>query len=83
MEPEVSPEEGPAQRCKYPQLQEFWRARGGQIPARSPAYILALPFAILRGHAYFMDLVVRLFDHLGKLFAVVGINPIKEHYVVE
>ncbi len=48
-----------------------------------PLYILALPFAILRGHAYFMDLVVRLFDHLGKLFAVVGINPIKEHYVVE
>jgi hypothetical protein len=30
-----------------------------------------------------MALLVRLFDHLGKLLALVGINPIKEQYVTD
>lgn len=46
-----------------------------------PAYSLALPFAALVGHHKFMDLLVRLFDHLGKLLALVGLNPVKEPYV--
>jgi succinoglycan biosynthesis protein ExoM len=48
-----------------------------------PIYTLALPFALILGQHRFMDLLVRLFDHLGKLLAVIGINPIKEHYVTE
>ena len=46
-------------------------------------YTVALPFAFLLGHHRFMDLLVRLFDHLGKLLAVLGIDAIKEQYVVE
>ena len=46
-----------------------------------PAYVLALPAALILGQHRFMDLFVRLFDHLGKLLAVVGINPVKEPYV--
>jgi succinoglycan biosynthesis protein ExoM len=48
-----------------------------------PLYAVALPFAFIRGQHLFMDLLVRLCDHLGKLLAVVGINPIKEYYVLE
>jgi len=46
-----------------------------------PAYTLALPFALLLGKHRFIDLLVRLFDHLGKLLALMGINVIKEPYV--
>jgi succinoglycan biosynthesis protein ExoM len=51
--------------------------------AAVPIYILALPFAFILGQHRFMDLLVRLFDHLGKLFAIIGINPIKEYYITE
>lgn len=48
-----------------------------------PLYVLALPFALMAGQDKFMGLLVRLCDHLGKLLAIVGINPIKEQYVTE
>lgn len=48
-----------------------------------PLYSLALPFAFLLGHHRFMTVLVKLFDHLGKVLAVVGINPIREQYVTE
>lgn len=48
-----------------------------------PAYAVALPFAHLLGHHRFMTLLVKLFDHLGKLLAVMGINPVKAQYVTE
>jgi succinoglycan biosynthesis protein ExoM len=44
-------------------------------------YGLALPFAALLGQHRFMDLLVRLCHHLGKLLALLGINPIPEPYV--
>lgn len=47
------------------------------------AYTLALPFAQLLGHDKFMSLLVRQFDHLGKLLAVAGFEPVKEAYVTE
>lgn len=47
------------------------------------AYGIGLPFAFLAGHDKFMKLLVRLCDHLGKLLAVIGINPIQEQYVTE
>lgn len=47
------------------------------------AYGVSLPFALLAGQDKFMRVLVRLCDHLGKLLAVVGINPIQEQYVTE
>lgn len=46
-----------------------------------PAYTMALPFMLLLGQHRFMDLLVRLFDHLGKLLELVGVNPVREPYV--
>ena len=46
-------------------------------------YSAALPFALLLGQHRFMDLLVRLFDHLGKLLAFLGLNPVREPYVTE
>jgi len=47
----------------------------------APVYALALPFALAFGQGRFMSLLVRLFDHLGRLLAFVGINPVREPYV--
>jgi succinoglycan biosynthesis protein ExoM len=47
-----------------------------------PIYVMALPFALLSGQHRFMTLLVKIFDHLGKLLALVGLNPVKEQYVV-
>jgi succinoglycan biosynthesis protein ExoM len=49
----------------------------------APAYVVALPFTLLWGEYKFMNFLVRLCDHLGKLLAVCGINPVKEHYITE
>jgi len=46
-------------------------------------YTVALPFSALIGLHHFMSLLVRLFDHLGALLALVGLNPIKTEYVTE
>src|SRR5258708_33253399 len=48
-----------------------------------PVYTLALPFALLLGQGRFMILLVKLFDHLGRLLALLGINPIKEAYITD
>jgi succinoglycan biosynthesis protein ExoM len=48
-----------------------------------PVYIILLPVALLIGQHKFMELLVSLFDHIGKLLAVAGINPVKEQYVTE
>ena len=47
----------------------------------APAYALALPFALALGQGTFMGVLVRLFDHLGRLLGFVGINPIRQPYV--
>ena len=46
-----------------------------------PAYTIALPFAAVIGHEWFMTYLVKIFDHLGKLLALLKINLIKEDYV--
>lgn len=48
-----------------------------------PLYALALPFALLFGQHRFMSLLVRLCDHLGKLLALMGLNPVREEYVTD
>jgi glycosyltransferase involved in cell wall biosynthesis len=47
----------------------------------APAYALILPFALILGQGRFMSILVRLFDHLGRLLGFVGINPVRESYV--
>jgi glycosyltransferase involved in cell wall biosynthesis len=47
------------------------------------AYSVALPFALLLGHHLFMNLLVRLCDHLGKLLAFVGIDPVNSPFVTD
>lgn len=44
-------------------------------------YVIALPFSLPLGQHRFMTLLVKLFDHLGKLFAIAGLHPIKDAYV--
>jgi succinoglycan biosynthesis protein ExoM len=48
-----------------------------------PAYTIILPFSLILGQASFMSCLVKLFDHLGKLLALLGIHPVKEAYVTE
>jgi len=48
-----------------------------------PAYTAALPVALVLGQHAFMAVVVKLFDHLGKLLALLGVNPIRDPYVTE
>lgn len=43
-----------------------------------PIYTLALPFLQLAGHHYFMNYLVKLCDHLGKLLALLKLNPVRE-----
>ncbi len=42
-----------------------------------PAYAVALPFLQLGGHHLFMRYFVKFFDHLGRLLALVGMNPVR------
>ena len=48
-----------------------------------PVYAVALPFALLMGHHRFMRLLVKLFDHLGKLLTFVGLKPVKSQLVTD
>ena len=48
-----------------------------------PIYLIVLPFAAVAGHHKFMTVLISLCDHLGKLLAVFGFNPIKDQYVTE
>jgi glycosyltransferase involved in cell wall biosynthesis len=43
-----------------------------------PVYCMALPVLLLLGQHWFMRYCVKLCDHLGRLLAVLGINPISE-----
>jgi len=48
-----------------------------------PVYALAVPFALILGHGWYMTPLVKLCDHLGRLLAVLGGNPIRDQYVTE
>lgn len=48
-----------------------------------PAYAAALAFAWMFGQDKFMSILIRLCDHLGKLLATAGVEPVGEQYVVE
>ena len=46
-----------------------------------PAWAIALPFALVMGRGKVMSPLVRLFNHVGRLLAFMGINPVGEPYV--
>jgi hypothetical protein len=46
-----------------------------------PAWAIALPFALAMGRGKVMSALLGLFNHLGRLLAFVGINPVGEPYV--
>lgn len=48
-----------------------------------PAYIIAMPFALLIGHHRFMSLLISFCDHLGRVLACLGIKLIKAAYITE
>jgi len=66
-----------------PQTANFGARDVIRSAAAIPLYICALPFAFVAGQHRFMDLSVRLFDHLGKLLALAGIHIVKDQYVTE
>jgi glycosyltransferase involved in cell wall biosynthesis len=47
------------------------------------AYIMVLPFALVRGQHHLMMLLIKLFHHIGNLLAAMGITPIKAPYVTD
>jgi len=48
-----------------------------------PIYAAALPFTLLMGHHRFMIVLVKLFDHLGKLLTLVGLKPVKSQLITD
>ena len=48
-----------------------------------PAYAALIPIMSVVGQHALMNCSVRLFDHLGKLLAAVGISPVRGTYLSE
>jgi glycosyltransferase involved in cell wall biosynthesis len=48
-----------------------------------PLYTLALPVLPLLGHHVFMKVLIRDFDHIGRLLSLAGIDVVKEKYVTQ
>ena len=46
-------------------------------------YTLALPVLLVIGHHLFMKYLIKTCDHVGKLLALAGLEPIREKYVVD
>ena len=51
--------------------------------ARTPDFLELISLASMGVYVFSMSLLVRLFDHLGRLLALLGMNPIREPYVTE
>ena len=46
-----------------------------------PLYGLSLPVLQLLGHQYFMNYLIKLCDHAGRLLALMGLNPIRDRKI--
>ena len=46
-------------------------------------YTLALPVLLVIGHHLFMKYLIKTCDHAGKLLAFIGLDPIREKYVLD
>ena len=47
------------------------------------AYVAALPIMLMFGQGLFMRYLIKIFDHAGKLLALIRIYPVKDIYVTE
>jgi len=48
-----------------------------------PVYTLSLPFALALGQHRFMMIAAKLFEHIGRLAALLGLDVIGEYYVTK
>jgi succinoglycan biosynthesis protein ExoM len=48
-----------------------------------PVYTIALPFSLVMGHHRFMNLLIRLCDHLASLLTFVGIKPVRSQLITD
>jgi succinoglycan biosynthesis protein ExoM len=46
-------------------------------------YTLALPVLLVLGHHLFMKYLIKICDHSGKLLAFLGLDPVREKYILE
>jgi succinoglycan biosynthesis protein ExoM len=46
-------------------------------------YLAILPFSLVLGQRGFMDCLIRLCDHIGRVLAFMGVTVVKEQYVTE
>jgi succinoglycan biosynthesis protein ExoM len=49
----------------------------------APSYAAALPVALVLGQAKFMRCMFQFSFHLGRLLALVGVNPIRQPYITD
>jgi glycosyltransferase involved in cell wall biosynthesis len=62
---------------------DFHVSSVGKSVVAATIYTVALPFALLLGQDRFMNILFRLCDHLGKILAFVGINPVRSPFVTD
>lgn len=48
-----------------------------------PIYCISLPLFRVIGYHLFVKYLIKIFDHAGRIAAIVGFHPIKESYVTE
>jgi len=65
------------------QLPHFTSVHYLQSLIAIPLYTVFLPFLFVAGHHLFMKYLIKDFDHIGRLLCLLGINVIKEKYVIE
>jgi len=82
----------PTERCTRTYLLRRAMLRGrnsiNQPPGRArltfesllavPAYLSMLPFTLFFGQHVFMNYTVKLCDHIGRILALIGLNPVRE-----
>jgi succinoglycan biosynthesis protein ExoM len=54
-----------------------------QSVVAAPSYAAALPLALVLGQAKFMKCMFQFSFHLGRLLALVGVNPIRQPYIAD
>jgi len=47
-----------------------------------PVYTMALPVLLMLGHHWFMQYLVKDFDHIGRILSLMKVNIIKEKYII-
>jgi len=59
-----------------------WRTLAKAVIA-VPVYTIALPFSLVLGHHRFMNLLIRLCNHLASLLTFAGIKPVRSQLITD